>query len=340
MFITVVVPVYNEEKCIRVFHERLSAALNGLKTNAEIIYVNDGSEDSTLIEIKSMKESDERITLLDLSRNFGKEIAVTAGLDYSSGDAVVVIDADLQDPPEVIPELVRYWKEGYDVVYGRRVSRSGETLFKRLTSYYFYRLIHMVNKVKIPKDVGDFRLLNRRAVDSIKQLREQHRFMKGLFSWIGFSQVEVPYHREPRHSGQTKWSYFRLWNFALEGVTSFTIAPLKFSTYLGLLVALGSFIYAVYIIYKTMVYGDPVAGYPSLMVIILFLGGLQLMTLGMIGEYLGRMFDETKGRPLYFVKKYMPAKSIPGNCKRIPGSTHEFIDAESIRASSNQGGVG
>ncbi len=252
---------------------------------------------------------DPRVAIIDLSRNFGKEIALTAGLDHARGDAVIVIDADLQDPPELIPELVAKWQEGYDVVYARRTARDGETLLKKTTAKLFYRFIQGINRVKIPADTGDFRLLSRRAVDALKQLRETHRFMKGLFAWIGFPQVAVNYRRDPRFAGKTKWNYWQLWNFALEGITSFTITPLKIATYVGLFTACGSFAYALFVIYKTLAYGDPVQGYPSMMVVVLFLGGVQLMTLGVIGEYLGRMFNETKRRPLYFINSFQPSAS-------------------------------
>lgn len=309
MLISVVVPAYNEEEVLAEFHERLSNILGSMSIDAEIIYVNDGSTDKTLGVISRLREYDSRVAIVDLSRNFGKEIALTAGLDHASGDAVVVMDADLQDPPELIPEFVKYWQEGCDVVYAKRVSRGGESIMKRATAYVFYRLIRRAGRVQIPEDTGDYRLLSRRAVESLKQLGEQHRFMKGLFAWIGYPQKAVPYQRDPRRAGKTKWKYSSLWNFALEGITSFTIAPLKFASYLGLITALAAFCYASFIIYNTLVYGDPVAGYPSLMVVILFLGGIQLITLGVIGEYLGRMFDETKRRPLYLVKGYDPSAS-------------------------------
>jgi glycosyltransferase involved in cell wall biosynthesis len=306
--LSVVVPAFNEAEVLHQFHRRLAAVLDALPYEAEVIYVNDGSEDATLAVLEDIRRSDPRVAIVDLSRNFGKELAVTAGLDHSSGDAVVIIDADLQDPPELIPELLKHFADGYDVVYAKRISRAGEGWFKRATAHLFYRLIQRVSRVKIPADAGDFRVLSRRAVEALKQIREQHRFMKGLFAWIGYPQKAVPYHRDPRAGGKTKWNYWRLWNFALEGFTSFTIAPLKVATYLGLATALVAFLYALWIVYKTLRYGDPVAGYPSLMVVILFLGGIQLMTLGIIGEYLGRMFDETKHRPLYFVKSHKPAR--------------------------------
>ena len=306
--ISVVVPAYNEEEVIPEFHRRIKLVLDALKIAAEVIYVNDGSTDNTLTVLRKLRAADPCLAVVDLSRNFGKEIALTAGLDYARGNAVIVIDADLQDPPELIPELVKHWRDGFDVVYARRVTRDGETILKKATARAFYRTIQRVSRVEIPRDTGDFRLLSREAVDALKRMREQHRFMKGLFAWIGFSQKAVPYRRDARFAGESKWNYWRLWNFAIEGITSFTIAPLKIATYLGVAIALGAFIYAGVIIYRTLAFGNPVAGYPSLLVVVLMLGGIQLVSLGMIGEYLGRMFDETKGRPLYFVKQYEPAE--------------------------------
>jgi len=306
--LSIVVPAFNEEEVLPEFHRRLVNVLDKLNIHCEILYVNDGSNDDTLAVMKSF--IDPRVAILDLSRNFGKEIALTAGLDHARGDAVVVIDADLQDPPELIPQLIDKWKEGYDVVYARRSTREGETFLKKLTAKLFYRFIKHVSRVKIPEDTGDFRLLSRRAVDAVKQLNETHRFMKGLFSWIGYPQVAVTYTRDPRFAGKTKWNYWKLWNFALEGITSFTITPLKIASYVGFIVSVCSFIYALIIIFKTIIYGDPVPGYPSLMVVVLFLGGVQLISLGVIGEYLGRMFNETKHRPLYFVNKFIPPKAL------------------------------
>lgn len=307
MRLSVIVPAYNEAEVLPEFHRRLSKTLDTLDLASEIIYVNDGSRDATADILYTLQKNDPRVSIVDLSRNFGKEIAMTAGFDYADGDAVVVIDADLQDPPELIPELVMHWREGYDDVYARRTSRDGENFIKRATAHLFYRLLHVLSNVDIPPDTGDFRLLSRRAVDSLKQLKEQHRFMKGLFNWVGFDRYEVLYKREPRSAGQSKWNYWRLWNFALEGITSHTTAPLRLASYLGFLVAFFAFVYALYTAYDKLVHGNPVAGYPSLMVALLFLGGVQLITLGVIGEYLGRMFDESKRRPLYFIKSYMPA---------------------------------
>ena len=305
--LSIVVPAYNEAEVLPEFHRRLTAVLAQLGLEAEIIFVNDGSLDATLEVLKKLQEQDSRVGVVDLSRNFGKEIAMSAGLDHAGGDAIVVIDADLQDPPELIPELVKYWQEGYDDVCAQRLSRDGESFIKRATAHAFYRVIRRFSEVDIPPDTGDYRLLSRRAVEALNQLRERHRFMKGLFAWVGFERKEVPYQRDARAAGKTKWNYWRLWNFALEGITSHTTAPIRLASYLGILVALAAFIYAALVIYDKVVHGNPVAGYPSLMVTLLFLGGVQLITLGVIGEYLGRMFDESKRRPLYFVKGYSPA---------------------------------
>ena len=308
--LSIVVPVFNEEEGLPEFHRRIGKVLDSIDTSAEILYVNDGSNDGSLAMLCKLNEADARVSAINLSRNFGKEIALTAGLDYSRGKAVIVIDADLQHPPEVIPSLIERWREGYDVVYAVRVGREGESLIKRFTSRYFYHVIQRLSRVHIPRDAGDFRLLSRRAVDSLNLLREQHRFMKGLFAWIGYPQIAVPYTQQPRHAGKTKWSYWGLWNFAIEGITSFTTAPLKVASYLGVMTAMAAFLYALWIIYKTLVWGEPVAGYPSLMVAILFLGGVQLTTLGIMGEYLGRMFNETKHRPLYLTESYRPARAF------------------------------
>lgn len=318
--ISVVVPVYNEQDMLDVFHARLLAVFDGLDFGFEVVYVNDGSTDSSLALMETLKQVDPRVSIVSLSRNFGKEIAMSAGLDYARGMAVVIIDADLQDPPEVIPELVRRWREGYDVVYAKRTEREGETFFKKATAHVFYRIIKKMSDVRVPEDTGDFRLLSRRAVDALKQLREQHRFMKGLFAWIGYSQIAVPYQRASRFSGQTKWSYWKLWNLAIEGITSFSISPLKIATYFGLTVAVFAFLLAVWIVIKTLLFGDVVRGYPTIMVTMLLLGGTQLVAIGILGEYLGRVFNETKRRPLYLVDLYSPAENVPKEMPIAPTS--------------------
>lgn len=307
MFLSVIVPVYNEEDVIKSFHERISSVLDTLPFASELLFVNDGSTDSSLTILNQLRKQDSRLGIIDLSRNFGKEIAMTAGFDFCKGDATVIIDADLQDPPELIPELINKWQEGFDVVYAKRTSRKGESALKRLTSKTFYRVMKGVSRIPIPEDTGDFRLMSRRAVDALNTLRERNRYMKGLFAWIGYSQTAVLYNRDPRYAGESKWNYLSLWELAIEGITSFTVAPLKLSTYLGLLTATGAFLYGLWIIVKTLIYSDPVAGYPTMMVAILFLGGVQLLALGIIGEYLGRIFSESKQRPLYLVNElYKP----------------------------------
>lgn len=249
------------------------------------------------------QKRDPNIKILDLSRNFGKEIALSAGIENTRGEAVIPIDADLQDPPELIAALVTKWKEGYDVVYATRMKREGESFFKRATAGVFYRLIGKLTPVKIPENAGDFRVLSRPAVEALKSLKERHRFMKGLFSWIGFKQTAVLFNREPRHGGKTKWNYWKLWNFALEGITSFSHVPLQVASYLGFLISSISILYGAFLFMRTLLFGNPVPGYPSLMVAMLFLGGVQLMTLGVIGEYIGRIYDESKQRPLYIVRE-------------------------------------
>ena len=308
--LSIVVPVYNEQDVLPEFHLRTSKALDAMGANAEILYVNDGSRDRSLAMLCELQGTDSRVSVINLSRNFGKEIAVTAGLDHSTGEAVVIIDADLQHPPELISTLVQRWREGFDVVYATRMERQGETPLKKLTATYFYRLLHRLSEVPIPRDSGDYRLLSRRAVNALIQLREQHRFMKGLFAWIGYPQTSVPYRQDPRFAGETKWSYWKLWNFAIEGITSFTTLPLKIASYLGIVTAITAFLYAIWIVLKTLMWGEPVAGFPTLMVVILFLGGVQLTALGIIGEYLGRTFNETKHRPLYLVESYRQARIL------------------------------
>jgi glycosyltransferase involved in cell wall biosynthesis len=309
ILLSIVVPSYNEEEVLTEFHKRISEVLDSVPVNAEIIYVNDGSIDNSLTIMRNLRESDPRIAIIDLSRNFGKEIAMTAGLDHASGDAVVIIDADLQHPPELIPKMLTNWKDGYDIVYATMASRVGENVIKRAAKYAYYRLVRSISSVNIPENAGDYRLLSRKAVDSVKALKEKHRFMKGLFSWIGYPQISISYQPDRRHAGRTKWSFFDLWNLAIEGITSFTVVPLKMATYIGILTAFVAFAYAMYIIFKKLMFGEPVPGYPSIMVMILFLGGIQLITIGIIGEYLGRVFIETKQRPLYILKTYEPSNS-------------------------------
>ena len=274
----------------------------------ELIYIDDGSSDNTVDRIAEIRKNDSHVALIELSRNFGKEIALSAGLDHARGDAVIIIDADLQDPPGLVHTFLEEWRNGYDVVYGRRTDRRGDSRAKIFTAKWFYRILNYLSDVEIPEDVGDFRLLSRRAVDALTSLPERHRYMKGLYAWIGYPQKSIPYVREPREAGESKWNYWRLWNFALEGITSFSDVPLKVATYVGVLTSGVAFIYGLFLLVRTLVWGNPVPGYPSLIIVMLFLGGVQLICLGIIGEYLARTFQESKGRALYFVKGYHPVK--------------------------------
>ena len=335
--LSVIVPVYNEEEGIREFNRRLIAVLGPMPFLSEVVYVNDGSKDGTLGILRSLSEEHDNVSVVDLSRNFGKEIALTAGLDHAYGDAVVVIDADLQDPPELIPDLVQMFEEsGADVIYAQRVTRHGESRMKRLTAHLFYRVVNRISGLEMPVDTGDFRLMSCRAVSALLQLREHHRFMKGLFAWIGFRQIAYRYERDPRFAGPSKFNYWRLWNFSLEGLTSFTIGPLKIATYVGVFTALFSVLYGTAMVIGTLIWGNPVAGYPSLLVVILFLGGLQLTTLGIVGEYLGRVFNEAKQRPLYFVQQYWPSRNVRGS-KVAPIGSGEPRTSPGPRYASNSG---
>ncbi|SFW40393.1 glycosyltransferase family 2 protein [Luteibacter sp. UNCMF366Tsu5.1] len=298
----VIVPAYNEAEVLVDFHARLGAVLDGIDAVSQIIYVDDGSSDDTWQRLRSLADADPRVQALRLSRNFGKEAAMTAGFDEVDADAVVIIDADLQDPPELIPELIARWQDGNDVVYATRGERDGETRTKRFTSAAFYRVMERLSDTPLPRDTGDFRLLSRRAVEALRELRERQRFMKGLFAWIGYRQTSVVYHRDARHAGRTKWNYWRLTNLAVEGITSFSTAPLRVATWLGVSAAGLAFLYGLWVLLKALIWGDPVRGYPTLMVVILFLGGAQLLALGVIGEYVGRTYSEAKRRPLYYVE--------------------------------------
>ena len=300
--LSIVSPVYNEAENLGEFYSRVINATDNLNLEIEIIYINDGSQDSTIDIITKQRQIDSRITIIDLSRNFGKEIALTAGLDYSSGDAVIVIDTDLQDPPELIPKLVEKWREGYDVVNAKRIKRKGESLLKKVMSYIYYRLLFYLSDINVPRDTGDFRLLNKNALDALLKLREKHRYMKGLFVWVGFKQKEIEYEREARFKGKTKWGFFSLFNLAFDGLTSFSIMPLRLASTIGFLSALIGFFYGAVIVFKTLFFHEPVAGFTSLVVLITFFGGIQLLSIGIIGEYIGRIFNETKNRPLYVVK--------------------------------------
>jgi len=302
--ISILIPAYNEEAVLEKLFARLTTLADNTKDYAfEFFFVNDGSKDRTLEIIKDHAEIDERVSYLNLSRNFGKEIAMIAALDHVTGDATVIIDADLQDPPELIPEMIEWWEKGYDDVYARRTSRRGETWLKKFSSKMFYKTLQSVTRIPIQKDTGDFRLLDKRAVEALKQIRESQRYTKGYFSWIGFKKKEITYERDPRAAGQTSWNYLKLVDLAVEGIVSFSIAPLRIATGVGTVVAIAAFIYLIVIVLKTIFVGTDLAGYPSTMAVILFLGGAQLLSLGIIGEYIGRIFNETKNRPLYLIEE-------------------------------------
>ncbi|OPH47143.1 glycosyl hydrolase [Paenibacillus ferrarius] len=303
--VTILIPAYNEAEVLHQLYNRLTFVLQKISFyQFEILFVNDGSKDATLEIIKNLREMDGRISYIDFSRNFGKEIAMIAGLDYVKGDAVIILDADLQDPPELIPEMIRYWEEGYDDIYAKRRTRSGETMFKKWTAKTFYKILKKVARIPIQENTGDFRLLDKRCVEALKKLRESQRYTKGMFSWIGYNKKEILFDRDSRAAGVSKWNYLKLMDLAIEGITSFTTAPLRLSVILGSIVSMWAFIYMAWIIFKTLLFGESIAGYPSLMTVMLFLGGIQLLSLGIIGEYLGRVFNETKRRPLYFVDEY------------------------------------
>lgn len=312
--LTVVVAAFDEAEALPALHRRLADVLDALADNenvdGRVLYVDDGSRDDTWSTLQQLAANDGRVSLLRLSRNFGKEAALTAGLDRVETGAALILDADGQDPPELIPQFVARWREGYDDVHGTRLAREGEGWLKKATAHAFYRVMQRLSKTPIPMDTGDFRLLSPRALAALRQLRERHRFMKGLFGWVGYNRVAIPYQREARVAGASKFNLWRLWNFALEGITSFSTAPLRLATYLGVATALVAFVYALSIIVKAMFFGDPVAGWPTMMSVILFLGGVQLMALGLIGEYLGRLYEESKQRPLYLVDDWRPGTGV------------------------------
>jgi glycosyltransferase involved in cell wall biosynthesis len=322
--LTVVIAVCNEAQTLPLLQPRLSTVLDLLarqsQVDGQVLYVDDGSTDDSWRVLQRIAAADARVSLLRLSRNFGKEAALTAGLDLVDTGAALILDADGQDPPELIPQFVAKWREGFDDVHGTRTVREGENWLKKSTAHGFYRLIGRLSKTPIPEDTGDFRLLSPRALAALRQLRERHRFMKGLFGWIGFAHAAIPYQRAPRLAGRSNFNFWTLWNFALEGITSFSTAPLRLATYLGVLTALLAFAYASWIVAKALLWGDPVAGWPSMMSVILLLGGVQLIALGLIGEYLGRLYTESKQRPLYLVDTWQPAAGVSSG--RTAGQAH------------------
>ena len=303
--ITIIVPAYNEEESLPFLHERLTKLINSIENyEFEVLLINDGSKDNTLDIIKEMRQKDERFCYVNLSRNFGKEIAMMAGLDYAQGDAVIFIDADLQDPPELIPELIKYWEEGYDDVYAKRKTRQGETFLKKFTSKMYYRVLQKLTKVEIQQDTGDFRLLDRRCVNALKKLRESQRSSKSMFSWIGYKKKEVLFDRDARIAGKTKWNYKRLVDLAIDGITAFTTSPLRLATYISIPTFMMLGIYFIYVIAKSFVVHEPIQAFQAIILLILFFSGIQILLFGIMGEYLGRIFNETKNRPLYLVDEY------------------------------------
>ena len=328
--LTVVVAAYNEGDSLPLLHPRIATVLDGLESQGvtgRVLYVDDGSTDGTWSVLQGLAAGDARVGLLRLSRNFGKELALTAGLDRVDEGAALILDADGQDPPELIPRFVELWQDGFDDIHGTRLVRDGEGWLKRATAHAFYRVIGRLSRTPIPADTGDFRLLSPRALAALTQLRERHRFMKGLFGWVGFNRTSIPYHREPRAAGASKFNFWRLWNLALEGITSFSTAPLRLATYLGLATAALAFVYGLWVIAKALLWGDPVAGWPTMMAVILFLGGIQLIALGLIGEYLGRLYEESKQRPLYLVDVWRPAAGVSSRQVPVGGSGHAHRSA-------------
>lgn len=308
VLISVVIPIFNEEAIIPELHRRLTDVMAKMPEAYELVFVNDGSRDRSVELLKALAQSDPHSRLVNLSRNFGHQIAITAGMDHAQGDAVVIIDADLQDPPEVIPELAAKWREGYDVVYAVREQRQGESLFKRLTAAGFYRLISKITNVEIPVDTGDFRLMSRTAVEGLKRVREKNRFVRGLVAWLGFKQTGVKFVRHERFAGQTKYPLKKMMKFAFDGITSFSFLPLQLATYMGFIVSGISFLGILYVVYLRFFTQATIVGWASLMAVLLFLGGVQLITIGIIGEYIGRIYEEVKGRPLYLTQEIVGFK--------------------------------
>lgn len=303
--ITIIIPAYNEEDSLPFLYERIENMVNEIENyEFEILFINDGSKDKTLELIKKYREEDKRISYVDFSRNFGKETAMIAGLDYATGDCAIFMDADLQDPPELIPEMIKLWEEGYDDVYAKRKSRKGETWLKKFTSKMYYKVLQSLTNIEIQRDTGDFRLLDRRCVNALKKMRESQRCSKSMFSWIGYNKKEILYDRDPRIAGSTKWNYRKLVNLAIDGITSFTTSPLRISTFIAIPTFFALFIYVIYVIAKCIATGVVVQAFQATILLILFFSGIQILLFGIVGEYLGRIFNETKNRPLYLIKEY------------------------------------
>lgn len=302
--ISVLIPFYNEEEVLPQLYERLAGVMDSMpEYDWEAMLVNDGSKDRSLVAAARMHEQDKRFHYIDLSRNFGKETAMMAGFDHVTGDCVVIMDSDLQHPPEVIPDMVAEWENGYDDIYGQRLTRGKEPWLRKVLSLQYYKLLQKSTNIPILENTGDFRLLDRVCINALKSMRESNRYTKGMYCYVGFRKKGVPFKQEERAAGTTKWNFFKLFNLAVEGITSYTSAPLRMATVVGVVIALLALLYLVYVLIKAIAVGDPVAGYPTIIVSILFLGGLQLLFLGILGEYIGRIFTETKRRPVYFIRE-------------------------------------
>lgn len=315
--ISIIIPAYNEEEALPALMERITKFADDTKDyDFEFLFVNDGSKDRTIELIKEYREKDKRVCYVDFARNFGKETAMKAGIDYATGDAVVFLDADLQDPPEIITEMIKYWEEGYDDVYAQRKSRKGETWMKKFTSKMYYKVLQDLTNVPIQKDTGDFRLLDRRCVNALKVMNESQRNSKSMFSWIGYKKKAIFYDRDPRVAGKTKWNYSKLINLAIDGITSFTTSPLRISTFIAIPTFLVLFVYFIYVIAKSFIVHQPIQAFQATILLILFFSGIQIMLFGIVGEYLGRIFNETKNRPLYLVNEYNGEKE--NNEKLLP----------------------
>lgn len=307
--VSILVPCYNEQEALPFFYREVKKIIDENETYRwELFFINDGSKDGTMSIIRELSRQDACISYVDLSRNFGKEKAMLAGFDYVKGDCMIIMDADLQDPPSLIPEMLKYWEEGYDDVYAKRRDRGQESWIRKQFSLAFYNLLDKATRFEVLKNVGDFRLLDRKCIDALKRLRESERYTKGLFCWIGYQKKEILFDRGDRQHGQTHWSFFQLAGLAIEGFTSFTVAPLRWATVMGLIIAAATLIYMIWTLVKVWIWGDPVAGFPTLITVILFLGAVQLIAIGILGEYLGRVFNESKGRPVYLIREYHEMK--------------------------------
>ncbi len=303
--ISILIPCYNEEKSLPLLYPELVKLMDANQGyDWELMFVNDGSVDGTLAELQRLRQQDSRVSYVDLSRNFGKEAAMLAGFDYVTGDCTVIMDADMQHPPTLIPELIKWWEQGYDDVYAKRKSRGRESWLRKRMSLLFYKVLQLSSRFDVLQNVGDFRLLDRKCINALRKMRESERYTKGMYCWIGFKKKEVEFVQGDRVAGDSSWSYGRLFSLAIDGITSFTSLPLRISTVIGFIVSLLAFCYMVFVFTEALIWGDPVQGYPTLVVLILFLGGIQLLSLGIIGEYIGRIYNETKNRPDYIVREF------------------------------------